>query len=205
MLNVRSQARRARRREADRRDLLAAAERVFTRLGYAGASVRDIAREAGISVGGVYQLVASKDELYVAVLEAVWADYFAALEPALEHPSFAACLEAFTASWLAFFSARRGFLSVLGAEHATFRPAFHDRVQRVILKFKRLRRAQVVALMKRGLSEHAVRFGDAEMLASAYLGLVSQCNLDALNGRRPLPSAGDLVSLFSHGVSQPAA
>jgi AcrR family transcriptional regulator len=205
MLNVRSQARRARRREADRRELLAAAERVFARLGYAGASVREIARETGISVGGVYQLVESKDELFVAVLEAIWTDYFAALEPSLQRSSFVECLEAFTASWLAFFAARRGFLSVLGVEHPTFRPAFHARVQRVILKYKRLRRAQVVALMERGLSERAVRFGDADMLASAYLGLVSQCNLDAMNGRRPLPSADDLVSLFSHGVSQPAA
>jgi AcrR family transcriptional regulator len=205
MMNVRSQARRDRRRDADRRELLAAAERVFTRVGYAAASVRDIASEAGISVGGVYQLVASKDELYIAVLEAVWTDYRAALEPALDRATFAEQLRAFTASWLALFSARRGFLAVLKAEQASFRPAFHDRVQRVILKYKRLRRAQVIALMKQGIAERAIRFGDAEMLASAYLGLVSQCNLDALNSRRPLPSADDLVSLFSHGVSEPAA
>jgi AcrR family transcriptional regulator len=185
--------------------LLAAAERVFAHVGYAAASVRDIAREAGISVGGVYQLVPSKDALYIEVLESVWADYRAALEPALDRATFAARLDAFTTAWLSFFSARRGFLGVLRAEQATFRPAFHDRVQRVILKYKRLRRAQVIALMKQGIAEHAVRFGDPEMLASAYLGLVSQCNLDALTSRRPLPSADDLVSLFSHGVSQPAA
>jgi AcrR family transcriptional regulator len=204
---MRSTARRERRREADRRDLLAAAERVFARTGYGAASMRDIAEEAGVSVGGVYQLVASKDDLYIAVLDRVWADYRAALAPALAVGGFDDRLRAITRAGLAFVAARRGFMSLLLAERASFSPAFHDRVARVIGRHKRQRRRQIVELMRQGLAERRVRFSDPELLASAYLGLVSQCHMDALNsGRhRPLPSSDDLVSLFAAGSCHPAA
>jgi AcrR family transcriptional regulator len=205
-MNMRS-ARRERRREADRRDLLAAAERVFGRVGYAAASMRDIAREASVSVGGEYQLVPSKDDLYVAVLDRVWADYQGAIAPALAAGSFEQRLHAVTRAALAFFAQRRAFMSLLLAERGSFTPAFHDRVARVINRHKRVRRRQIVELMKLGIHERCIRFTDPDLLASAYLGLVSQCNIDALmaGGRRPLPSPDALVSLFVHGSCQPAA
>ena len=62
-MNMRSTGRRERHRNADRRALLEAAERVFARDGFAGASMRGIAAEAGISVGGVYQFFPGKDTL----------------------------------------------------------------------------------------------------------------------------------------------
>ena len=75
----------------------------------------------------------------------------------------------------------------------------------VVERHKRLRRRQVTDIMKLGLDEGMLRVGDPEVLASAYLGLVSQCNMDALAGKRhPLPSADALVSMFCHGVLQRA-
>ena len=50
-----------RHREADLAGLLEAAERVFSERGY-HASIRDIASEAGFSIGGVYQFFTSKDD-----------------------------------------------------------------------------------------------------------------------------------------------
>ena len=203
---MRSHERRARRIEADRADLIAAAERVFARVGYAAASVRAIAREANFSVGGVYKVVESKDDLYVAVIARVWAEYQAALAPALAAGSFEDRLRAVTRTWLAFFAARRAFMSVLMSEKANWPPAFHERVDRLVQKHRRARRRQIVELMTQGITERRIRFADAEMLASAYLGLVSQCNLDALsNTRRRQPNPDDLVSLFMNGACNPAA
>jgi AcrR family transcriptional regulator len=49
--------------------LLDAAERVFARRGYRGASLDEIAEEAGFSKGAVYSNFASKEDLFLALLD----------------------------------------------------------------------------------------------------------------------------------------
>ena len=49
--------------------LVAAAATVFARLGFAGASLEDIAEEAGLTKGAVYSNFESKDDLIKAVLQ----------------------------------------------------------------------------------------------------------------------------------------
>jgi AcrR family transcriptional regulator len=53
---------------ATRARLVAAAATVFARLGFAGASLEDIADEAGLTKGAVYSNFESKDDLIKAVL-----------------------------------------------------------------------------------------------------------------------------------------
>ncbi|HEY3759570.1 MAG TPA: TetR/AcrR family transcriptional regulator [Solirubrobacteraceae bacterium] len=52
-----------------RDQLLAAAARVFARAGYHGASMSEIAAEAGFSKGALYWSFASKEELFFALLD----------------------------------------------------------------------------------------------------------------------------------------
>lgn len=52
-----------------RDQLLAAASRVFARAGYHGASMGEIAAEAGFSKGALYWSFASKEELFFALLD----------------------------------------------------------------------------------------------------------------------------------------
>lgn len=54
---------------SSREQLLAAASRVFARAGYHGASMNEIAAEAGFSKGALYWNFASKDELFFALLD----------------------------------------------------------------------------------------------------------------------------------------
>ena len=54
---------------SSREQLLAAASRVFARSGYHGASMSEIAAEAGFSKGALYWSFASKDELFYALLD----------------------------------------------------------------------------------------------------------------------------------------
>jgi AcrR family transcriptional regulator len=56
-------------RAQTRERLLASAAMVFTREGYAGASVDRIAEEAGYSKGALYSNFASKDELFVELVD----------------------------------------------------------------------------------------------------------------------------------------
>lgn len=58
---------RAERAAQTREELLAAAKRVFARRGYAGASIADIAEEAGYSHGAVYSNFESKQDLFFAL------------------------------------------------------------------------------------------------------------------------------------------
>ena len=54
---------------SSREQLLEAASRVFARSGYHGASMSEIAAEAGFSKGALYWNFASKDELFFALLD----------------------------------------------------------------------------------------------------------------------------------------
>jgi len=61
---------RTERKERTRADLLAAAKVVFMRRGFHGASLDEIAEEAGYTKGAVYSNFADKDALFIAVLDA---------------------------------------------------------------------------------------------------------------------------------------
>jgi AcrR family transcriptional regulator len=56
-------------RALTRRRLLDAAEAVFARRGFHGASVDEIAREAGATTGALYSNFAGKEDLFLALLE----------------------------------------------------------------------------------------------------------------------------------------
>ena len=54
--------------ERTRVEIVEAAYCLFLEQGYHGTSMRQIAQEAGISVGGIYNHFSSKEEIYLAVL-----------------------------------------------------------------------------------------------------------------------------------------
>ena len=56
-------------RALTRARVLEAAVRVFARRGFHGASVQEIAREAGASTGAIYSNFAGKEDLYLAVFD----------------------------------------------------------------------------------------------------------------------------------------
>ena len=56
--------------ERTRADIISAAYRLFIRHGYHGTSMREITKEAGISLGAIYNHFESKEDLFSAVLEA---------------------------------------------------------------------------------------------------------------------------------------
>jgi len=73
-------SRRQREREAHRRELVEAAERVFVREGYHGATVDQIAQEAEFAVGTLYNFFKGKDDLYAHVTERVARDFMGRFE-----------------------------------------------------------------------------------------------------------------------------
>jgi len=75
-----------------RREILLAAIEVFSRRGYRGASIREIAETVGLTQAGIFHYFASKEELFVEVLrvreelgEARAGDILEALRLSIEH------------------------------------------------------------------------------------------------------------------------
>jgi len=74
---------RKQRQERTRTCLLDAAGRVFARRGLAQASVDEVAADAGFTKGAVYANFGSKEELFLAMLDAKFADRLAEMDHAL--------------------------------------------------------------------------------------------------------------------------
>ena len=74
MAEKRKRETRAEKQVRTRAELIAAAARVFARRGYNGASVEEIAEEAGYSHGAVYSNFEGKADLFLAVFEEYMAE-----------------------------------------------------------------------------------------------------------------------------------
>lgn len=66
--------------EARRAQILAAAFRVFAERGYHAARMDDLVRESGLSKGSLYWHFESKEDVFLALLDALEAEVFAAWE-----------------------------------------------------------------------------------------------------------------------------
>jgi TetR/AcrR family fatty acid metabolism transcriptional regulator len=207
-MNTSSSIRRLRHREADLAGLIQAAERAFSERGYHGTSVRDIAREAGFSVGGVYQFFPSKDELYLRIVEEQWAYFFRLVNEVFETPGFARRLEGLTDAMFRAFEERRGFFRLFLSERGRLSPAFTGEIAaRIALHTKRLRQ-QLSELMRQGIDEGCLRDADPDMLASAFIGMAHHCIFEALaaGAERPSRPASQILALFLDGAAaEPAA
>lgn len=62
--------------ENKKREILQAAYEVFSKKGFHNASVSDIAHEAGIAKGSIYDYFHSKDDLFLSLLDFVLAEFF---------------------------------------------------------------------------------------------------------------------------------
>ena len=76
----RSAGRREKERAGRRQAMLTAAERVFVRKGFRGATIGEIAREAEFAVGTFYNFFQNKEDLYRQVLDGIAREFTAEFE-----------------------------------------------------------------------------------------------------------------------------
>jgi TetR/AcrR family transcriptional regulator len=109
----RRQLRRERERLRHRREMLEAAERVFVRKGYHGATVEEIAHEAEFAVGTIYNFFDSKDHLYTEVTLRVAEDFFGVFhEQVVSNPDPLAAVRALVELRLRHFQEHCGFFRI---------------------------------------------------------------------------------------------
>lgn len=108
---------------------LAAALEAFLEFGYAGATMRDIARRAGLSVPGVYHYFPSKQVMLVALLDVTMDDLLARSRAARGQGRDAVERFALLVECLALFHTHRRELGFVGAsEMRSLEPAERARV-----------------------------------------------------------------------------
>jgi AcrR family transcriptional regulator len=154
-----------------RATLVAAARRVFERLGYLDAHLTDITRAAKCSTGTFYTYFRSKEEIFAAVLERVQEDM---LHPGMDRvPDDGdpyAVLEASNRAYLEAFR-RNARLMVLLEQVASIDPGFRELRRRRAEAFVRRNARGIADLQRRGIADPAL---DPELASQALSSMVSR-------------------------------
>ncbi|NEA33442.1 TetR/AcrR family transcriptional regulator [Streptomyces sp. SID13031] len=195
MSRVESQAR-------TRETLVATATELFLQDGYAATSLEKVADEAGFSKGAVYSNFRNKDELCLAVVDAIRADQAHKMASALEG---AATLEAMLTAFERWADETIGdqAWTVFEVEFAT-----RARQDEVVRRELALRNAQIRAAVTLLLTAHAEEFGivlpmPAEDCATALLSLGVGLGVQrAIDPEVGIDVLAGVIRLLAGGASQ---
>ncbi len=194
---------RRREKEKDRRrfDIIEAARAVFLARGYAGASMDDIAREAGITKPTVYSYFRTKDGLYytltLPVIERLHGD-MAAMRDKMDRKEYMSGREIFRdhfRTYHALFSGDPGALRLflLLQHEGTIRQV--DGEIRTLIKGQVKERYEGMraiygAAIKEGLIRNVNVYHLVDMLWGSFQGIVQSATIKAMEG-----SAGNGMKL----------
>ncbi|SDO08491.1 transcriptional regulator, TetR family [Klenkia soli] len=170
------------RRDQVRGQVLAAARQVFAERGFAGATTDHVAAAAGFTKGAVYSNFRSKDDLFIALLEAESAARIQAVERALsETTDLAGALVAVGGE----LSRRDPLWQVLYLEFVQ-RALREPEVRAALVTSRRELRARITGVVERFMADHPVRAGwRAGDITVVLLALSGGLAMEAL----PDPSA----------------
>lgn len=139
-------------REAKRKELLSAAISVIASEGYAGASMRKVAKKAGHTTGAVTYYFANKEEMVAAVADNLWDQFDATLEVDHEAVDVRTIIQQWmdwtrsedSDTWLAVFQL---------LAHARHEPVFASVIRERYTKF----RQALAVVLARGQEQGVVR------------------------------------------------
>jgi AcrR family transcriptional regulator len=188
--------------------ILRAARTRFRKSGVDGASLRGIARDAGTSIGMVYYYFPTKDDLFFAVVEEVYAKFLAGLEQALaEEGNIEARLVRLFERLANASKAEIEILRLVAHEALLSTSRFERIVERFLRGHIPLVLGALLDGVKRGELD-ARRHAIVLMLATFGLGGPPQLVRRAVDRRLPVPNAPggnelarELVDVLLHGIA----
>ncbi|WP_424811854.1 TetR/AcrR family transcriptional regulator C-terminal domain-containing protein [Roseococcus sp. YIM B11640] len=184
-------ASRPRRTDAERREaLIRVAEDVFVREGYAAANMDEVARRAGMSKKTLYQVFASKEALFEAVLTAHFAPLLTVAPKEVEagpREGLIAILE-------------RAAAHILNGRHIAIFRLISSEVKRapeIAAAFHRASSGRGAGALQRCLEVHVARgrlnIADTSMAAGMLFGLaIGEPHLWMLLGQREEPDPSEI-------------
>lgn len=189
-----------------RAELLDAAARVFARRGYSGASIAEIAEEAGFTHGAVYSNFENKEDMFLALYEQWVAERVSAIEVVWQRKgTLAERARAAADEWIEHFRHDpRAFLlrlefAVRGPHDADLRRKLGTRVGAVPLAIRRLIEQEMI--------EEGVPAQGAQELAFAQQALSLGLALELLSNPDAVPTrmAGELAARLVQTFTVPGA
>ena len=190
------------RQKTVRRDaILAAARKVFARKGYEGATIADIAKEAGVAAGTVYLYYASKTDLFAALN----AQFFHAIQTALIEAEAPPDVRRGTRARIrAVFEACANHRDLVRL--VFLNPDPRTEVARRMKTADEARHRPLAELLQGGMGAGSVRQGDAMFYARLITGLVTsalyQCFVQSDGS--DVPAYEDAVSDMIIGALTPS-
>lgn len=191
--------------EERKRQIRAAATRCFVRRGYAATRLLDIAREAGLSKGGVYFHYRAKEQLFHDILDAqlkALQDRWS-FDPAADQPADRT-LQRLVIAHLRTLEddpdeTRLGHLLISMAPQSA---AFRDKLQETF----EVMRSLYARVLTRGMEEGLFARGDADATASAILGIVQGLAAQsAIDPDGKLPIAPEIAAQLALGAANGGA
>ncbi|MFF5986690.1 TetR/AcrR family transcriptional regulator [Prauserella flavalba] len=186
----------------DKRELLLdAAEEVFRTLGYAGTTMAELAKAAGVTRPTVYAYFSSKDEVFRALADRVRREFLSLQEkPDAESPSD--MVRQIVADYLAAYVRHQGLLTVLA--HQALSDGEFRKVREEV--FARVERRNTRFLERLAVQGRARPVVPPVMISAAVTGLVARFAELAAAEPDELPSLGDEVAdmyLTLAGMTEP--
>lgn len=202
--------RKTRELEWRRRDILEAAERLFSKQGYFNTSMVQIAEAAEFAIGTVYQFFKSKEDIYISLVESKMDEFAGLMDGRIAAArSVTEKLGAVIRTKLDYFERNRDFFRIYVSEWSgfewTMKSAFGERC------WKRYQ-AQldlVAGLIREGVHRGEFRPVDPAEAAFALHGMLNSTIylwiLQAKPSESLVEKSDSLIELFLHGAGAPAS
>lgn len=175
--------------------ILAAAMKVFSTYGYAGANIRAIAEAAGISIGGVYLYFRNKEDLYTGLMRSQTAEFLGRIE-ALRKETPTVALRMLVEMYMEIAVTKTRMLSTSIKEYDL------EFKQPIRNAFFRSQRRILSDILKQGMLDGSFRTIDCDYTALMILVALRGAILSYLTGdiAKPKKFSKALYEFFLNGI-----
>jgi len=165
-------------KQRTREKIVAAAKMLFAERGYEGATIRDIAKAAGMSTGAVFASFTDKADLFTDIAETEQADLFATMRRSAEglsgRPAILAMLDAAAERQLESLALFQAIMSAL------WTPGLAEKVRRRLERRNAASLVLAVVQQDLGLETGYCAVLIAEMIWDGYVAALRRAALDGL-------------------------
>ena len=162
-------SRREREKLRRRREILKAAKWVFSRRGFAGANLDEVAARCELSKGTIYYYFGNKEKLFAAVMEETLEEIVAQAETALGVPDIRLAVEEFIENTLTIYKREYDLMLVFFRERKRF--GGYSESRNIGNKFIQMHQI-LEDLFQKGIQRGEIKSLNRSMLASSLMGLI---------------------------------
>jgi len=163
-----------------KREVLEAALRLFSRKGYAGTSMKEIAKESEFAVGTIYKFFPTKRDLYCELVLERARDIHQGLMSVFEQPDAISLLKRVLELKWHVVQKNRDFLRVYYSELWETRFGVQGTLTGEVKKMYDEYFEKLVAVFERGIKEGLFKKGSPRLYALAFEGIVNNVLLASL-------------------------